>query len=209
MKYHLGCGSKILGGYYNIDSIERPGVGADKIINLLDMTFADDVEEIRSHHVFEHFGYVDSVYLLMKWGTVLDIGGVIRIEIPDIVAITDRFRIADIEEQTKIMRLLFGDQTNEFSFHKMMWTEEMLRNHLSKCGFDWIETKRTGCIKNKQPNLSMEISFKKTVQKESKELLEHACALLALLANAPYGRDKYEHYIAQLSWRLIKDGFQI
>jgi hypothetical protein len=61
MKLHLGCGQVYLKGYVNIDypssehTVQHKSV-ADRLTDISQLTFpTSSVEEVRLHHVFEHF----------------------------------------------------------------------------------------------------------------------------------------------------------
>ena len=87
MKYHLGCGTRYFDGYVNVDNPPSEhsiaNVKADIYGDLITVKL-DPCEEIRSHHVFEHFSYSESLALLVKWTRALKIDGVLIIDIPDI-----------------------------------------------------------------------------------------------------------------------------
>ena len=78
MKYHLGCGTRYLDGYVNVDNPPSKhsiaNVKADIYGDLITVSL-DPCEEIRSHHVFEHFNYMESLALLVKWTRALKIEG--------------------------------------------------------------------------------------------------------------------------------------
>src|SRR6185369_2221030 len=89
MKLHLGCGQRYLDGYINIDfpssshSIQETSV-ADLHADILSLHYPEkSVEEIRSHHVFEHFPRPIACALLAGWYLWLKEGGLLRIEVPD------------------------------------------------------------------------------------------------------------------------------
>jgi len=88
MKLHLGCGGKYLEGYVNIDfpSNEKTiaKVKADLYQDIRELEYKDgSIEEIRSHHLFEHFSRVEALKLLLKWQRWLKIEGKLIIETPD------------------------------------------------------------------------------------------------------------------------------
>ena len=88
IKLHLGCGANYLPGYINVD---LPAAGqtvmrakADVYQDFRTLTYADNsIDEIRSHHVLEHFSRAEAVKLLLKWRRWLASGGVLQIETPD------------------------------------------------------------------------------------------------------------------------------
>ena len=89
MKLHLGCGETYLEGYQNIDylpskhTVQTKG-RADEYADIRELAYAPaSVEEIRLHHVFEHFTRPVALALLTAWNAWLEPGGTLRIEVPD------------------------------------------------------------------------------------------------------------------------------
>ncbi len=88
LKLHLGCGEEYLDGYVNIDypasehSVMR--VKADRYADIRTLTYPDNsVDEIRMHHMFEHFERGEALQLLLRWRRWLKPGGILLIETPD------------------------------------------------------------------------------------------------------------------------------
>src|SRR5438477_9516222 len=89
MKLHLGCGQSYFEGYVNIDyplsehSVMKTSV-ADQFGNLFELNYAPEtIEEVRLHHVFEHFTRAQACAMLASWNSWLKPGGIIHIEVPD------------------------------------------------------------------------------------------------------------------------------
>ena len=90
-KIHLGCGQRYLEGYLNIDfpsdhhTVMRPK--ADLFIDFRELQYDNEfLEEVRLHHVFEHYTRAQSISLLLTWRRWLKEGGVLHIETPDFEA---------------------------------------------------------------------------------------------------------------------------
>jgi FkbM family methyltransferase len=88
LRLHLGCGETLLPGYVNIDySREQHNVMTVKPDMAADITSVDfperTVDEVRLHHVFEHFNRVVALGLLIRWQRWLKPGGRLVIETPD------------------------------------------------------------------------------------------------------------------------------
>jgi FkbM family methyltransferase len=88
LRLHLGAGEHLLPGYVNIDYPSeyhnvmkvRPELAAD----ITALTFPPrTVDEVRLHHVFEHFNRVVALGLLIRWQRWLKPGGRLLIETPD------------------------------------------------------------------------------------------------------------------------------
>ena len=75
MKLHLGCGQRHFEGYVNIDyplsehSVQQTSI-SDEYANLLELRYKpNSIEEVRLHHVFEHFPRAVAAALLYSWST--------------------------------------------------------------------------------------------------------------------------------------------
>ncbi len=158
LRLHLGCGEQYLEGYVNIDFPPSEHnvmeVKADIYADILTLGFpSDSVDEIRLHHVFEHFSRVTALYLLIKWHQWLKIGGKLCIETPDFVG-SAKMIISDAPWRFKIaaIRHLTGDQTAEWAFHLDNWFSDRFKHTLTKFGFDPVDIKTTQW--QKEPFLS-------------------------------------------------------
>lgn len=88
VKLHLGCGEKYLEGYINIDYPPSEHtvmtVKADIYQDIRTLEYNDNsVDEIRNHHLFEHFPRAEALKLLADWRRWLKPGGKLLIETPD------------------------------------------------------------------------------------------------------------------------------
>lgn len=142
-KLHLGCGRKYLEGYVNIDfpdsehTIQKDLV-ADLYTDIHELRYPDgSVDEIRLHHVFEHFTRPVALALLCRWRNWLRPGGLIRIETPDSMAC---FRLMlspfiGFAAKQQVMRHLFGSHEAAWAIHSDGWYEEKFRITLLKLGY--------------------------------------------------------------------------
>jgi len=143
MKLHLGCGQKYLKGYLNIDfppkehSIQKISV-ADKHADILKLKYPiNSIEEIRLHHVFEHFTRPIACALISGWYLWLKPNGVLHIEVPDF------YRTAKViynpfikdSEKTKAIRHLYGSHEAPWAVHCEGYTPESLSTLLKMYGF--------------------------------------------------------------------------
>jgi len=90
MKLHLGCGSKILDGYVNIDAyVDDPLVSNFDILNL---PYKDNsVDRVLAEHVVEHLPLVDEQPFFLEARRVLKEGADLVIEVPDMEWLCQRF----------------------------------------------------------------------------------------------------------------------
>jgi len=150
MKLNLGCGSKKLGGYTNIDI--RPECEPDIVGDACDLSQFDDgsVDEIRMDAVFEHIYAYKRLAALREWHRVLRSGGKLVINwIPDFEALlelyggpgpNDDFRHFDI---VVARRILYGKATSEPSLHKDCFSDWKVAEELAVARFHSIKIRYT------------------------------------------------------------------
>jgi len=147
-KLHLGCGRKYLEGYINIDcpvmnQTVQTDLFADEYVDITVLKYEDNsIDEIRLHHVFEHFSRPVALALLCRWRNWLKPGGLLRIETPDANAC---FRMmlspfTSFECKQQVMRHLFGSHEASWAFHADGWYEGKFRIVLNKLGFTKIKS---------------------------------------------------------------------
>lgn len=146
LKLHLGCGEKYLEGYVNIDYPSSQhsvmSVKADKYIDLRELSYPDGtVDEIRSHHVFEHFNRGEALKLLLRWRRWLKPGGVLFIETPDFMGSIKKFILAGRKAQFELGRHIFGSQEAPWADHLDFWYASKFKYVLSRFGFSKIKVK--------------------------------------------------------------------
>jgi len=151
LRLHLGCGERHLGGYVNIDypSIEhtvQTKSAADVFADITALQFPDQtVDEIRLHHVFEHFDRPAALALLCKWNLWLKTGGSILIETPDFEANLALIESPQYSYKQKqgILRHIFGSHEAEWAVHKDGWYKDKFQHVLSGFGFGDIQFEYT------------------------------------------------------------------
>lgn len=125
MKLHLGCGEKYLDGYLNVDfpsdnhTVQKKSV-ADRYCDVAKLDFAgESVDEVRLHHLFEHFSRPKALALLCRWTDWLKVGGKIHIETPDWDAsiLTYLSPLTSYDQREQILRHLFGSHEAPWAVH--------------------------------------------------------------------------------------------
>ena len=143
LRLHLGCGENHFPGYVNIDfppseHTVQTRVAADLFADITLLDFPDEtVDEIRLHHVFEHFGRSQALALLIRWHEWLKVGGTLHIETPDVMGCAKAL-LTGISYKTKqaFLRHAFGSHEAAWAYHYDGWYEEKFQQVLSKLGFD-------------------------------------------------------------------------
>src|SRR6266481_1399235 len=141
LKLHLGCGEKYLEGYWNIDfpegehTVMSPKVDEYADIRALEYP-ENSIDEIRSHHLFEHFSRAHALKLLARWRRWLKPDGVLVIETPD-CATSAAFYLTAFSAQRKfqLARHIMGSQEAEWALHKDFWDKERFTLALDSFGF--------------------------------------------------------------------------
>jgi len=160
VKLHLGCGETYLEGYVNIDFPKEEHTiataKADRYVDLRTLRYPkESIEEIRNHHVLEHFDRVQALVLLMRWHEWLVPGGTLVVETPDFEGCAEDFIASkDLREKSVLLRHVFGSHEAQWALHYDGWFEEKYRFVLEKLGFTVREVVRT---KN---NLSKRAGYK-------------------------------------------------
>ena len=147
LRLHLGCGEQHFEGYVNIDYPPSEhnvmSAKADIFADVMKLHFpAESVDEIRLHHVFEHFSRVTALAMLIKWHKWLKIGGKLHIETPDLIG-SAKTLVSNTSWKTKmgVVRHLAGDQAASWAYHIDHWFPERFEHTLRKLGFDPVKTR--------------------------------------------------------------------
>lgn len=142
VRLHLGCGQTLLPNYINVDFPSSAhnvmDVHPDFEEDILELDLPEkSVDEIRLHHVFEHFNRVNALGLLIRWHRWLRVGGVLQIETPDFEGSAQVFSSAsDPAVRSGVVRHLAGDQAAGWAYHLDHWYEERYRQALAAFGFN-------------------------------------------------------------------------
>jgi len=146
MKLHLGCGQRYLDGYLNIDfplsghTVQQISV-ADIHADITSISYPkNSVEEIRLHHVFEHFQRPVACGLLACWHSWLQPGGILHLEVPDFkkTALIMLNPLHSLKKKSVAERHLFGSHEASWAVHCEGYTSSMLKNMLASFGFETL-----------------------------------------------------------------------
>ncbi|MCC6600854.1 MAG: hypothetical protein IT223_09300 [Crocinitomicaceae bacterium] len=150
MKLHLGCGQRYFDGYVNIDypmtehSVQEKSV-ADIQADLLKLKYdRESIEEVRLHHVFEHFSRPVACALLSNWYLWLKNDGVLHIEVPDFER-TAKAALSTFKSQKMkrvALRHIFGSQEAHWAVHFEGYSENLLTTLLELFGFHIVKVKK-------------------------------------------------------------------
>ncbi len=148
MKLHLGCGTKKLEGWINVDSIEnfQPDLLQDitQPLPYEDLT----VEEILAEDLLEHFDKYLRYVVFYEWARVLKIGGKITVQVPDFKKILFKYFKFGYDN---FVDFIFGENMWEsktylghFGNHKWGYSEKTLQEFVQQFGITPSKIERIG-----------------------------------------------------------------
>ncbi len=203
IRLHLGCGEEYFEGYINIDYPPEDHnvmeIKADYYADITKLNFPDNsVDEIRLHHVFEHFPRVTALALLIRWQKWLKIGGQLYIETPDFEGSIKTFLSnPKWTVKTGIIRHLTGDQSAFWGYHIEQWFPERFERTLSRLGFTNIQTKSVSW--SQEPFLSnVHVIAKKIDNLSIEQLIKNAESILWESTVSPLEKPSHDVWCDQL-----------
>lgn len=149
IKLHLGCGQEYLQDYVNIDyppSFHTVQSQFKKVDFYYDITKLklkrNSIDEIRLHHVLEHFTYPQSLKLLIQWQHALKPNGKLIVETPDFKAtVQELFKQKTFQQQAPMVRHIFGSHEATWAVHRDGWFKEKYEYILPRLGYKIIKIK--------------------------------------------------------------------
>jgi hypothetical protein len=198
-RLHLGCGDVYLRGYLNVDYPPGLGVasGASRPDLAADIVTLDAPEralaEVRLHHVFEHFERAVALALLVRWFEWLEPGGVLTVETPDFERCVEGFADRSPEEQSIILRHLFGSQEAPWARHLDGWSARRFREVLARLGFERIDT---GATVSDERGLLVNVLVRAEKPSPAAPREARAAAAVAILRQAMNGTNPTEERLA-------------
>lgn len=148
IKINLGCGSKFVDGYINVDVVKPQGdiptnqLFMEDDVRELNNFQPNSVDEIVSFHLVEHIPVYDVEPTLIRWHEVLKPGGHIIVELPDIVkSCVNLLQMITTKDSTLLYNNgllgIYGtpDPSNVWMEHKWGWTFETLCQQFRNAGF--------------------------------------------------------------------------
>jgi predicted SAM-dependent methyltransferase len=166
VKLHLGCGQKYLEGYVNIDfptsehTVQQTSV-ADEFHNLYILTYkTETINEVRLHHVFEHFERVVACAFMAAWNSWLELGGILHIEVPDFeMSFKKNFSFTARKKYEGVaLRHIFGSQEASWAVHYEGYSKKRLEKVFESFGFETIFVNQY----NYKRTYNIEVKGKKT-----------------------------------------------
>jgi len=147
MKLHLGCGTKIIKNYINIDIRENLDCDIVDDIKTLSQFNLSSVDEIYACHVLEHFSRHEYITVLKRWFEILKKGGIIKLSVPDLEKVFLQYKNGT--SLRELMGFLYGGQSYEHNYHYVGFDYNTLKEDLEQIGFtdvklwDWRESEHS------------------------------------------------------------------
>jgi predicted SAM-dependent methyltransferase len=137
IKLHLGCGTKHIKSFTNIDIRYLPGVDEVNNIRFLRNYKENTVDEIYACHVLEHFGRWEYKSVLTRWFELLKPEGTLKLAVPNFSAICSYY--VKTGNLNQIMGLLYGGQDYDENYHYTAFDFNSLSNDLKTIGFNTVQ----------------------------------------------------------------------
>ncbi|HBR15158.1 MAG TPA: hypothetical protein DD723_06425 [Candidatus Omnitrophica bacterium] len=148
MKLHLGCGTKKLEGWINIDSVKacEPDLVHDISTPL---PFKDlSMDEVLAEDLLEHFDKYARYVVFYEWIRVMKIGGRLTLQVPNFKKILYKYFKFGYDN---FVDFIFGENLWEsrvyighFGNHKWGYSEKSLREFVAVFGIKNVEIKTIG-----------------------------------------------------------------
>ena len=157
MKLHVGCGTKKLTGWINIDAVKE--CKPDLVHDLgQPLPYADlSADELMAHGVLEHFDKYMRYCVFGDWARVLKEGGVMDIEVPDFNKMTSRRLLKKFFQLDDFVDTFFGENMWEnqiyighFGNHKWGYSKASLTAFAKKFGIEPVKVETKGLSLNFQ-----------------------------------------------------------
>lgn len=148
MKLHLGCGTKKLEGWVNIDSV--PECAPDLVHDIAQpLPYAPQmVDELLAEDLLEHFDKYVRYLVFYEWARVLKVGGKITLQVPDFKTILLRYFKFGYDN---FVDFIFGENLWEskiyighFGNHKWGYSQKTLKEFVSLFGIETANIRRVG-----------------------------------------------------------------
>lgn len=136
-KLHFGCGPRYLPGYIHVDAQKYPHVEhvVDITQDLSHIFGEESIDEIYACHVLEHISRREIVDTLSNWNKLLKPGGILRLAVPNLEAVIEKYIEDSNNLFTSLLGLVYGGQRDKYDFHTIGFDLTNLSRLLAEVGF--------------------------------------------------------------------------
>ena len=148
IKLHLGCGTKKLKGWVNVDSVEA--CSPDLVHDLTrPLPYGDKtVDEILAEDLLEHFDKYLRFVVFYEWVRVLKIGGQLTVQVPNFKKILFKYFKFGYDN---FVDFIFGENMwqskfyiGHFGNHKWGYSESTLKGFVGLFGVETVSLEKKG-----------------------------------------------------------------
>jgi len=137
-KINIGCGYDLKIGFLNIDlnAHHQPDLVAD--CTRLECLPTGYYQYILANDILEHIPRLKTRSTLREWSRLLNIGGTLELQIPDVIGLLSLLKKPEnqtLEKHEELLRCLFGTQCYNGDFHFIGFTEITIKSALLDAGF--------------------------------------------------------------------------
>lgn len=150
MKLVVAAGDRRLDGFLHHDIQDLPGLDYVCEFYELPAKLEGKMEEIHFTHALEHFPMNESVKVLETLKSMLQPGGKLYIEVPNLYWNAEELVRNPRSRQN--VEYIFGGQLNKWDFHYNGYTPEILAEDLRKAGLTVLELKPNSSIESWSQN---------------------------------------------------------
>jgi hypothetical protein len=171
MKLNIGCGTKKLDGWINIDCV--PEFNPDLLHDICHpLPYSDlSIDEILAEDILEHFNKYERFIVFYDWARVLKEGGIVTLSVPNMHKILSRYFHFRLKfNYDSFFNRIFGEPLRNsktyighFGIHKWGYTEKTLKEFIENFGLKAVKV-----IKN-ESNLIMVAKKYKHISKDKME----------------------------------------
>lgn len=149
MKLHLGCGHNLLAGWINVDAWPIPGREGFTVVHhdlARGLPYPDgSADFIFTEHFLEHIERDEALVLLRDCRRVLRLGGVMRIVVPDLAHLVQKYVANDLDwggagGWQPANRCVMMNQGFRAWGHKHLYDAEELVRILGEAGFREVKS---------------------------------------------------------------------
>jgi predicted SAM-dependent methyltransferase len=135
-RINVGCGSRPLAGWINVDVQSLPGV--DRVLDVRHGLPFRDAAAVYAEHFLEHLSFPEALDFLRAANAALAPGGRLRLSTPNLEWVWETHRPQGGEGDEALRRAFVANRAFYGWQHRFLWTRPLLAEALAACGFERI-----------------------------------------------------------------------